>query len=102
MKLIQWFSNFEIVDRRKTKMLTYNDFYYCYDVKQMVFLRYKMGIPYICVGLHEKTKGKFFQFHKTWIYVKMLDTQKLSFWFCATTFIGGSTSRVAYQSEKGF
>lgn len=65
MKLIQWFSNFEIVDRRKTKMLTYNDFYYCYDVKQMVFLRYKMGIPYICVGLHEKTKGKFFQFHKT-------------------------------------
>ena len=39
---------------------------------------------------------------KDWIYVKMLDTQELSFWFCATTFIGGSTSRVAYQSEKGF
>lgn len=37
-----------------------------------------------------------------WIYVKMLDTQKLSFCFYATMFIGSSTSRVAYQSEEGF
>lgn len=41
------------------------EFFYCYSMKLFKFLRMDREINFICSGLHEKTKQKFWQFKRT-------------------------------------
>lgn len=46
-------------------MFSENEFYYCYSSKVFRFLNKDKGIPFICTGVHKRTKVRFFQFQRS-------------------------------------
>jgi hypothetical protein len=57
-------------------MFTKNEFFYCYSSKLFKFLTKDKGFYYICSGVHDQTKVRFFQFKRTDLLLTALSEYK--------------------------